>query len=435
MRKSSSEKSEKIAVIGAGYVGLTTSACLAYLGHSVVCADIDRSKIALLKGGRISIHEPGLATKVGDGVASGRLTFTTRSAEAAASADLVFLCLPTPSQADGSADISYVSSATAGISSVLQPGAVVISKSTVPPGTSGVLKRTLDRSDVSVAHNPEFLREGSAVNDFLNPDRVVIGAEDRSVADRIAALYSGVHTKILITDTTTAETTKYIANTFLATKLSFANSAAAFCEVVGADIKDTMTALGHDRRISADFLKPGPGWGGSCLPKDAKALIVAAETAGYDFSLLRTVLKVNEQQFDRIVTKVANRVVLKNARIALLGLAFKSGTDDVRSSPALEIARRLTAAGACVHAYDPAVNAEAVPQIVGLVIESDCYTAFDGASAFVVATEWEEFCYLDISKVAELMIERHIIDARNLLDHGAWVKHGFSYTGVGVKEL
>ena len=342
----------------------------------------------------------------------------------------MFLCLPTPSQEDGSADLSQVFSAAAEIAPVLRSGAVVVAKSTVPPGTSRLLTAILDRSDVSVAHNPEFLREGSAVNDFLNPDRIVIGAQTHAVGAKIAALYANVLTQILITDTVTAETTKYIANTFLATKLSFVNSAAAVCESVGANVNDVMKGLSYDRRISADFLKPGPGWGGSCLPKDCRALIAAAEAGGYDFALLRSVLAVNEQQFDRIVTKVADRVPIKDTRVALLGLAFKAGTNDIRFSPALEIARRLIDAGARVHAYDPAVTA--VPHMSKLTVASDCYTIFEDASVVVVATEWNEFCHLDIPKVAELMAEHHVIDARNLLNSEDWVDHGFTYTGVGV---
>lgn len=427
--------SAEIGVIGAGYVGLTSSACFAYLGHEVVCADVDRSKIDLLNSGRIGIHEQGLAAKVEDGLTSKRLSFVTDPAEAVAKADFVFLCLPTPPRKDGSADLSFIFSAVSEIAQAMQPATVLVSKSTVPPGTSELLERILARADVTdvaVAHNPEFLREGTAVNDFLQPDRVVIGANDQSVADKIAGLYANIPTRIVVTDTTTAETTKYVANAFLATKLSFVNSAAALCEVLGADVKDVMTALGHDRRIGAGFLKPGPGWGGSCLPKDSRALVNVAATAGYDFSLLRRALEVNERQFDRIVAKVADRVVLEGARVALLGLAFKAETDDIRSSPSLEIAQRLIGAGAKVHAYDPAVTAEDLHEMPGLVVESDAYVACAGASALLIATEWNEFRQLDVERIATLMYAHHIIDARNLLHRDLWVKHGFTYTGVGT---
>ena len=425
----------EIAVIGTGYVGLTSGACFAYLGHRVICADIDEPKVEMLRRGMIPIYEPGLAEKVRIGLDSGRLGFVTDSVVAAAGADFVYLCLPTPSMAGGGADLSFMTAAVAAVGPILKPGAVVVTKSTVPPGSSSMLAETLGREgrdDVAVAHNPEFLREGSAVSDFLHPDRVVVGADDRAVADRVAALYAGVDAPVLITDPATAETTKYAANAFLATKLSFVNAVAAVCEAVGADVGGVMNGLGHDRRISAAFLKPGPGWGGSCLPKDTHALLTVAKAAGYDFSLLRGVLAVNDEQFDRIVAKVSDRVSLDGARVALLGLAFKAGTGDVRSSPALEIARRLMAGGASVQAYDPVVPAAAVADVVGLTVKTDPYTACDGAAALVIATEWEEFRGLDVGRVAELMSGRHVVDARNLLDPDTWAEHGFSYTGVGT---
>ncbi len=430
--RSDSRAAAEIAVIGTGYVGLTTGACFAHLGHRVICADVDSAKIGLLRRGGIPIYEPGLHELVRAGLASQRLSFVTDSSQAAAEADFVYLCVPTPQDSRGAVDLSFLSSAVADIAVSLRAGAVVVNKSTVPTGSTLLVEQALNRDDVHVASNPEFLREGSAVSDFLNPDRVVIGADDPAVAARVAELYAGVDTVVLDVDPATAETVKYAANAFLATKLSFVNAIAAVCESVGADVNGVLAALGHDRRIGPEFLSPGPGWGGSCLPKDTRALIAVAAEAGYDFSLLRGVLEANDEQFDRVVAKVTDRVSLEGARVAMLGLAFKAGTDDVRASPALEIARRLTAAGAHVQAYDPAVPASAVARSPGVTVADDPYQACEGAAAVVVVTEWDEFRDLDIGRVAAAMAEHHVVDARNILERGAWTRCGFSYSGIGV---
>ncbi len=421
-----------VAVVGAGYVGLTTAACLARLGHRVICTDVDEPRITGLQRGEIPIREPGLTELVRAGLDSARLSFVCGSAAAAARADFVFLCVPTPSGPDGGTDLSYLSAAASEVGPSLRPGAVVVNKSTAPAGTAQMLQRALARADVSVASNPEFLRQGSAVHDFLNPDRVVVGAVDTAVAERVAGLYAGIDAPVLATDLASAETVKYAANAFLATKLSFANAVAALCEAVGADVDDVLVGMGHDRRIGRDYLRPGPGWGGSCLPKDTRAVIAAASEAGYDFALLRSVVEANEAQFARIVDKVACRVVLSGARIALLGLAFKAGTDDLRDSPSLRIARRLARAGAVVQAYDPAICANSTTEEIGIVVTDDVYAACDGASALVVATEWDEFRQLDFGRVARVMAELHVIDARNLLDRDDLERRGFTYSGVGV---
>ena len=421
-----------IAVVGAGYVGLTTAACLARLGHRVVCTDVDESRITGLQSGEMPIHEPGLHELVRTGLDGARLSFVCGSAEAAAQADFVFLCVPTPSGPDGGTDLGYLEAAVAEVGPSLRPGAVVVNKSTAPAGTVRMLARVLGRSDVSVASNPEFLRQGSAVHDFLNPDRLVVGAADIAVAERVAGLYAGIDAPVLVTDPASAETVKYAANAFLATKLSFANSVAALCEAVGADVDDVLEGMGYDWRIGRDYLRPGPGWGGSCLPKDTRSLVAVASAAGYDFALLRSVVEANEAQFARIVDKVASRVELSGARIALLGLAFKAGTDDLRDSPALEIARRLVGAGAVVYAYDPMIGACAATEKAGMAVADDAYEACDGASALVVATEWDEFRRLDFDRVARVMDELHVIDARNLLDRDELERRGFTYSGVGV---
>lgn len=423
--------SAAVAVVGAGYVGLTTAACLARMGHRVVCTDIDEARIAGLQRGELPIREPGLDELVRAGLDSGALSFTCGSAGAASRADFVFLCVPTPAGPDGGTDLSFLEAAAKEIGQSLRPQTVVVNKSTAPAGTTRFLTRALGRVDVAVASNPEFLRQGSAIGDFLNPDRVVVGAADEAVAERVVGLYASIDAPVLITDPASAETVKYAANAFLATKLSFSNAVAALCEAVGADVDDVLVGMGQDRRIGRDYLRPGPGWGGSCLPKDTRALIDAASVAGYDFALLRAVVEANEAQFARIVDKVASRVSLPGARIALLGLAFKAGTDDPRDSPALEIARRLAGAGAAVHAYDPAIRSRAAANEAGIVVAADAYAACDGAAALVVATEWDEFRQLDFDRVARLMAELHVIDARNLLDRDELERRGFTYCGVG----
>jgi UDPglucose 6-dehydrogenase len=418
----------KIVVVGTGYVGLTTGACFAELGHHVICTDIDVDKIERLRRGEIPIHEAGLEELVSGGLDSGRLGFTHDSAAAVRDAEFVYLCVPTPQAPDGSADLSFIETAAEEISPHLRPGTIVVNKSTVPVGSTLLVERALNRADVPVVSNPEFLREGTAVDDFLNPDRVVIGADDQAAAGRVASLYLGVRAPIMVTDPASAETCKYAANAFLATKLSFVNAIAAVCEAVGADVNDVLLGMGYDHRIGHDFLKPGPGWGGSCFPKDTRALISIAEDAGYDFSLLKGVVSVNEEQFDRIVRKVASKVDLEGARIGLLGLAFKAGTDDTRESPAVEVARRLVAAGARVRAFDPAVT---VAPVDGIELVADAYAACERADALVVATEWDDFKWLDLDKIADAMAHLHVVDARNLLDRGALRRRGFTYQGVG----
>ncbi|MEM9521662.1 MAG: UDP-glucose/GDP-mannose dehydrogenase family protein [Actinomycetota bacterium] len=417
-----------IAVIGTGYVGLTTGACFAHLGHRVICADIDPVKVDRLNAGEIPIHEAGLEEIVRDAVDAGNLTFVLGSANAVADAEFVYLCVPTPQSADGSADLSYLTAAAEQISPALQPGTVVVNKSTVPVGSTLLVERALGRADIPVVSNPEFLREGTAVDDFLNPDRVVIGSDDQAAAGRVASLYLGVRAPIMVTDPASAETCKYAANAFLATKLSFTNAIAAVCEAVGADVNDVLLGMGYDHRIGHEFLRPGPGWGGSCFPKDSKAIISIAEDAGYDFALMRGVVDVNVEQFDRIVRKVESVTALDGVTIGVLGIAFKAGTDDTRESPAIEVMQRLVSRGAKVRAYDPAVDAV---DLDGVEVVGDAYAACEGASAVVVATEWDEFKWLDLDKIGELVAERNVVDARNLLDRGALKRRGFSYQGVG----
>jgi UDPglucose 6-dehydrogenase len=423
----------KIAIIGTGYVGLTTGACLAHLGHKVVCADVDPGKIAKLQSGIIPIVELGLAELVTEGMASGRLSFVVGSVEAAKSCDIAFLCVPTPQGEDGSADLSYVQRAAEEIAAVLPFEAIVVNKSTVPVGSTKVVERALKRPDVKVVSNPEFLREGSAVQDFLKPDRVVVGSDDQAAAMKVASLYDGLSTRVIITDPASAETIKYAANAFLATKLSFINAIAAICEGVGADINDVVVGMGSDKRIGENFLRPGPGWGGSCFPKDSRALIKIAEDADYSFDLLKGVITVNDQQLDRVVDKIriAAGGNLSGKIVAVWGLTFKAGTDDLRDSPAIAIIERLMKFGARVQAFDPTVTnvRSGIPK--DLVIASSSAEATAKADVLAVLTEWDDFKWISPTTIATTMAGKQIIDARNLLDRKDWERVGFTYQGIG----
>ncbi|MGZ4672876.1 MAG: UDP-glucose dehydrogenase family protein [Ilumatobacteraceae bacterium] len=423
----------KIAVIGTGYVGLTTGACFAHMGHQVVCADIDPVKVESLRNGVITIVELGLQELVDEGLAGGRLSFVLGAASAAKDCEVAFLCVPTPQGEDGSADLSYIETAAREIGPVLPYEAVVVNKSTVPVGSAKSVERVMGRADVKVVSNPEFLREGSAVQDFLKPDRVVIGCDDQSAALKVSSLYERIGAPVIITDPASAETIKYAANSFLATKLSFINAIAAICEGVGADVNDVVVGMGSDRRIGQDFLRPGPGWGGSCFGKDARALLKIANDAGYHFDLLDGVIAVNEEQFDRVTDKirVAAGGDLSKATVAVWGLTFKARTDDLRESPSLAIITRLVAAGATVQAYDPTVGSAKPGMPAGITISDSAYSACNGADVLAVLTEWDEFRWLDIAEVKSLMHGRAVIDARNLLERNEWRRAGFEFQGIG----
>ena len=419
----------KIAVIGTGYVGLTTGACFAHIGHDVVCADIDADKVALLQRGEIPILEAGLDNLVREGIQDGRLRFVLGAINAVRDCDFAYLCVPTPQGSDGSADLSYIEAAAAEIGPVLPSEAVVVNKSTVPVGSTRVVERALGRDDVAVVSNPEFLREGSAIHDFLNPDRIVIGADDQAAAVKVSSLYLGITAPVIVTDPASAETIKYAANAFLATKISFINAVAAVCEAVGADIKDVALGMGYDTRIGHEFLKPGPGWGGSCFPKDTRAMVHIAEEAGYDFHLLRGVVAVNDEQLRRVAEKVVAAAggSVEGKRIGVWGLTFKARTDDLRESPSLSIIAHLVERGAIVRGYDPSGPGP----LEGIEVVDDPYAAIEGAEVLAVLTEWDEFRWLDIDKVADLMAARNVVDARNLLDRAVLVRRGFEYQGIG----
>jgi UDPglucose 6-dehydrogenase len=421
-----------IAVVGTGYVGLTTGSCLAHLGHHVTCIDNNPAKIEMIEAGVMPISEDGLAEIVAEGRGAGRLRFTSDIAAGVTGAEFVLLCVPTPQADDGSADLSFIEAAARQISPHLAPDTVIINKSTVPVGSTGVVGAALGRDDVHVVSNPEFLREGHAVSDFLNPERVVVGADDEAVAFRVAALHLRLSAPLLVTDPASAELIQYASNAFLALKISYVNAIAAVAESVGADIDDVVKGLGLDSRVGARFLQPGPGWGGSCLPKDTSALIRIAEDAGYDFSLLKDVVSVNRQQFERVVAKTEEVLggPVQGRRIAVWGLTFKAHTDDLRDSPAIEIVRRLVAAGASVCAFDPEVGTDA--QIVeGLEIAGDVYESCQGADAVVVLTEWPEFGRVDLDRVAQALTAPRMVDTRNVVDRVALERRGFAYRGIG----
>ncbi len=419
----------RVAVIGAGYVGLTSVACLAELGHHVWCADILPEKVAALSRGEVPILEDGLGELVREGLACGRLSFVLGASAAAAGCEFVFLCLPTPEQPDGSADMSYVLSVASEIGPVLSPGSIVINKSTVPIGSARAIGAALRRTDVAVVSNPEFLREGSALRDCHEPDRIVLGSHDEAAAIRVASLFESVNAPIVITSPTSAEAIKYASNAFLATRLSFVNAIANLCEAVGADINDVIEGMSYDPRLGFNALRPGPGWGGSCLPKDTSALVRICEDAGYDFTLLRCVIAANTEQQKRVVSKVATMAggSLDGVTVAIWGLTFKAGTDDRRHSPAVAIAEGLSAARASVRAYDPTVR----QPLPGLQVCLEPYGACRDASVLVVLTEWDELRGLDFDKVRSLMTSPRIVDARNLLDPAAMRRAGFDYQGMG----
>ena len=424
----------EIAVLGAGYVGLTTAVCLSSLGHSVVVSDVNHEKIASLNDGKCPIFEESLEELLQQCIEESRIRFISNNCDAVKDSDYVFLCLPTPEGELGEADMQFVLSVIDEVRTHLRSGAIVITKSTVPIGASADVFKRIGRDDVSYVSNPEFLREGTAVQDFLDPDRIVIGSTSDEAASRVGMLYSRISAPIVYTDPISAETIKYASNSFLATKLSFINGLASVCEVVGADADEVLRGMGMDTRIGESYLRPGPGWGGSCFPKDTKALLMTSDVRGFDFGLLRSVIDANSRHIDRISQRLYSMLDKESDDlcIALLGLAFKAGTDDLRDSPAVEIARRLHRFGISVRAFDPAISdlsrwglAEEI-RVCGSASE-----AVQGASVVAVLTEWQEFQQIDPSSLGQLMKHKVVFDGRLLLARRDWESAGFTYVGVG----
>jgi len=421
-----------ITVIGTGYVGLVTGAGFAHLGHDVICVDVDAEKIESLCNGTIPIFERGLDELVAEGLATGKLSFQVGHSAKSLASEFQYLCVPTPGGPGGTADLRFLEAAASELAKGnLAAGTIVVNKSTVPVGSVGFVERRLERPDVYVVSNPEFLREGSAVADFLSPDRVVIGGDAQEVTARVAGLYRPLDVPVLLTDPASAELIKYAANAFLATKLSFVNAVAAICEGVGADIADVRLGMGYDRRIGLDFLQPGPGWGGSCFPKDTRAMLRIAESAGYDFTLLEGAIELNERQFDRVVDRleVALGGPVAEKKVALFGLAFKAGTDDTRMSPALAVAVRLLARGATLQSFDPQARVERAE----LGQHDDPYAAANGADALVVMTEWPAFKWLDFTKLADAMAGTVVFDTRGVLDRGTLHGVGLELAVLGSR--
>jgi len=421
----------RLAVIGAGYVGLATAVGFAELGHEVICAENDAARLSSLLAGMSPINEPGVPEALERRVRDKSLSFVREGTEAVEGVGAVFLCLPTPQGRDWTVDLSIVREVVGEIKSQLAGGSVVVLKSTVPPGTSAEIRTLINRDDVGVVANPEFLRQGSALVDFLQPDRIVVGGDPLDVSV-VADLYRSLDAPILTMSAESAELVKYAANSFLATKLTFVNAIADICEVVGADISDVVTGIAIDPRIGPQFLKPGPGWGGSCFPKDTRALVTAARQLGYDFSLLRGVIETNDSHYERIVEKVRRACGgdVASKTIAAWGLTFKAHTDDIRDSPAVSILGRLATEGAVVTAFDPGARNDQ-EFFSGLERQAHPVDACRGADALVVLTEWPIFSEIDPASVGAVMKSRAVIDGRNILDRERWEAAGFTYCGVG----
>lgn len=420
----------RVSVIGGGYVGLVAAAGLASVGHEVAVGEADADKAASLRDGILPIFEDGLENLVREGIADERLSFHADNATAAEGADIVLLALPTPSANDGSVDTSYVRDVVKELAPILEPGAVLVTKSTVPVGTAEQFQRVLDDhgSGAVVVSNPEFLREGTAVHDFFHPDRIVIGSFDPHAADMVASMYSKIDAPVLKTTPECSELIKYAANAYLATRVTFANSIANVCEAVGADVIDVLEGVGMDRRIGTHFMRPGPGFGGSCFPKDIEALAAISREAGYSFSLLESVIDANTIQIERTVGKIVDSVrEIDHPRIALWGLAFKADTDDIRESPAVKMAEALVDGGFDVHAYDPAVRTA----VEGVTIEPTAVAAATGADVLVIATEWSQFADVDLASLHEAMRTPTIVDTRNLWHDRTEALASFSYAGTG----
>lgn len=431
----------RIAMIGTGYVGLVSGTCFSEFGWNVVCVDKDEAKIRQLRRGDIPIYEPGLNTMVRNNTAAGRLTFETDLAAAVAGADAVFIAVGTPSRrGDGHADLSYVFDAAREIAGALTGPAVVVTKSTVPVGSSREVARVMTevrpQADFDIVSNPEFLREGSAIGDFMRPDRVVIGAESDRARDAMRELYRPLYlaeTPILFTTLETAEIVKYAANCFLATKITFINEFADLCEKVGADVQDVAKGIGLDGRIGPKFLHAGPGYGGSCFPKDTLALVQSARDAGAPVTLVEQVTAVNDARklamAERVIGACGGTVAGKT--IAVLGITFKPNTDDMRDAPSLDIVPALQQAGASIRAFDPAGMAEAAELLPGVAWAEDAYDAMAGADALAILTEWNEFRALDLTRVKQILSAPVIVDFRNIYKPAEMAAAGFYYTSVG----
>jgi UDPglucose 6-dehydrogenase len=432
-----------IAVIGTGYVGLVTGAGLADFGNDVICVDVAVAKIEALKQGKIPIYEPGLDTIVSRNVTEGRLRFTTDLAEAISGARAIFIAVGTPPKADGSADLRYVEEVARSIAKYMNGPKLVITKSTVPIGTGRMIEKIIEESGnghkASIVSNPEFLREGSAIEDFMKPDRVVIGASDNEAIELMKEIYAPLHSleiPFVVTNVESSELIKYAANGFLATKISFINECAVLCERIGADVQDVARGIGLDSRIGPKFLQAGPGFGGSCFPKDTSALADIAHQYKYNFQLIEAVLRVNSDIKERMVDKVADALEgeVRGKTVGILGLAFKPETDDMRDSPTIPLINGLQKQGAKIRAYDPQAMENSKSIFSGVTFCKDAYEVAEGVDALVIATEWNEFRALNLERVKKVVRKPVIIDLRNVYDPTRMKAEGFAYTCVGRAE-
>jgi UDPglucose 6-dehydrogenase len=431
----------KVAMIGTGYVGLVSGACFADFGHTVTCIDKDAGKIERLKAGGIPIYEPGLDVLVAQNVKAGRLFFDTEAAKAVSEADAVFIAVGTPSRrGDGHADLSYVHAAAEEVAGLVQGFTVIVTKSTVPVGTGdeieAIMKRVRPDADVAVVSNPEFLREGAAIEDFKRPDRVVVGTDDERARELMRELYRPLYlneTPIVFTSRRTSELIKYAGNGFLAMKITFINEIAALCEAVGADVQHVAKGIGLDKRIGGKFLNAGPGYGGSCFPKDTLALVRTARDAGSPMELIEATVKVNDARKAAMADKVTKAVGgdLSGKRIGVLGLTFKPNTDDMRDAPSLSIIPALQAGGAAVQAFDPEGMHEARHLLKGVDFKDDPYAVAEAADALVIITEWDQFRALDLDRIKLLMNAPVLVDLRNIYKPADMRARGFEYSSVG----
>ena len=427
----------KLTIIGTGYVGLVTGTCFAEVGHQVVCVDSDAAKVKMLQAGGIPIYEPGLEQLVKKNVAAGRLEFTASTTEGVEKSDVVFIAVPTPPQPDGSVDMSFIERVAREIAAAMTDYKIIVDKSTVPVRTGDKVAETIKRYckakvEFDVVSNPEFLREGFAVEDLLKPDRIVVGVRSPRPVPAMKQVYAPFHAPIIITDINSAELIKHASNSFLALKISYINAVSVLCEATGANVQEVATGMGLDERIGRRFLNAGIGFGGSCFPKDLSAFIKISEQCGYDFRLLKEVQHINAEQMERFVRKITDTLwVLKGKTLGVLGLAFKQNTDDVRSSPAIELCQRLLKEGATLRVHDPKGMDKARAILPDVSYVADMNAVAEKCDALVVATEWDEFKQLDLERARKALTHPIMFDGRNLFDAAEMEKLGWIYKSVG----
>jgi UDPglucose 6-dehydrogenase len=427
----------KLTIIGTGYVGLVTGTCFAEVGHQVICVDNDAAKVKMLQSGGIPIYEPGLQELVQKNVAVGRLSFTNNTAEGVEKSDVIFIAVPTPPQPDGSVDLSFIERVARDIAGAMTSYKIVVDKSTVPVKTGERVSETIKRYckakvEFDVVSNPEFLREGFAVGDLMKPDRIVIGVRSERAVKAMTEIYTPFKAPIIVTDINSAELIKHAANSFLALKISYINAIATVCEAAGANVQQVAEGIGLDERIGRRFLNAGIGFGGSCFPKDLSAFIKISEQVGYEFRLLKEVQRINTEQMDRFIKKITDTLwVLRDKKIGVLGLAFKQNTDDVRTSPAIDLCQRLVKEGATLRVHDPKAMEKAKSLLPNVTYVDDMNAVPEGCDALVIATEWEEFKALNLDRAKSVLTHPIMFDGRNLFDPAEMEKRGWIYKSIG----